>query len=122
MTPGLTISAREVDAIDLLDALGDDARRATWTLDRWVEATGCEHAKRLHELSEREATVPADELWPLLDGTQLIGGRIVGDLGDGAPWVMIESIRGDAWDVRSSDREVLARIVARYPGATPLPD
>lgn len=119
--PGLTCSARDADALDILQALGDDARRAMWRLDRWVEATGTRHADALHALAESGEAVPAETLWPLLDGTQLIGGRIAGALDGDPAWVVIESIRGDAWDVRSADGGVLARIAARYPGAAPLP-
>lgn len=49
--PGLTFSARDADALDILQALGDDARRAMWRLDRWVEATGTRHADALHARS-----------------------------------------------------------------------
>lgn len=119
--PGLTFSALGVDALDVLRALGDDARRATWRLDPWVEATGSGAAARVHALAESGDDIGAEALWPLLDDTQLIGGRITGALGGDPAWVVIGSIRGDAWDVRSADPRVLARVAARYPGAAPLP-
>lgn len=126
---GLTFSAWRtpdefVPLIDLLLAVGP------WTLGpvSWVVGdsefgTGWRGSDELARLALSSTPVPTRVLVDLVsDGVQLVDGDVscVKNSAE-APFLVLASVRGDSWDVRSTEQGVLDTVDRCFEGATAIP-
>lgn len=79
-----------------------------------VELARLANARRRLTNPERVAILP--------DGVQLVDGDVSCFAGQReSPFLVLASVRGDAWDVRSSDGSLLDAVRASFPGSADLP-
>ena len=125
MISGLTFSVwgteHPVMLSDLLGVLGPRAARATWVLDN-LEVAPSSVANRLHKVSDEKQPIKGVELRDLAAGeVQVIEGTLSAREAEHPdPWVVLRAVDGTAWDVLSSDAELLARVADQFPDATPF--
>jgi hypothetical protein len=110
------------DLIDILRLLGSRGMNAEWEISG-VECAGGAAADELHRRGEARDRVPGGTLLKLAaEVTQVIDGVFAGyRSGETHPWVVIRAVDSSAYDVKSDDEAVLARIRQRFPNAAELP-
>lgn len=124
---GITISEfddRGVLAVDLrhiLGALGDKAVKCHWLVEG-VEAIG-PNADKLHELSDKRATLTGDTLVGLANEvSQIVDGKFSAFENDAAtPWLVVSAVDSSAYDITSTDLLQLHDLLHRFPSAQFIP-
>jgi hypothetical protein len=122
--PGLAIPAyRDGDSIalsDLLDVLGGDATRSSWTLHD-LELAPSPAAERIYDAISDGSAVPGNRLRDLaVIGLQVIDGILEARAhAEADPWVSVRAVDGSWWDVVAADN-VLRRFQDAFPDAKRL--
>jgi hypothetical protein len=110
------------DLADILHTMTDDVLASRWTC-RGVDALGGPAADELERLSDDEATISGETLLQLAEGiTQTINGEFGAYKPDDTqPWLIIRAIDSTAFDVISSDDNVIAAIRRSFSDVADIP-
>jgi|SRR6185437_9467867 len=102
------------DLTDILQVAGARARSSTWRC-RSVECVG-PLADVLHEASDDGHTLSGDGLLDAAAGvTQVIDGAFTATGPEGGePWLVVRAVDSSLYVVVTDDRELLARLRARF--------
>lgn len=103
------------DLVDILRALGQDARTAVWSVDV-IECVG-DGADELYGASASGRRLPGEQLLVLASRTdQVVDGTFTAfrQDGDSKPWLVVRAVDSDAYDVSSRDDAALARLRAAF--------
>lgn len=126
---GVTILDRDINTgflafglHDILNLLGSDAIRSTWTA-RDVECLGDDAAKKLEEASDRAEPLDGAEFVGLvLEVHQVIDGEFSARLpNDACDWITIRSVDSSAYDVFTNRDDVLRKLVSRFRNVKEIP-
>lgn len=124
---GVTFSAWRgseiVPVIDLLLVAGRWILYATWRIRDAEFGTGWRASDELNVMSHHALPIPTSTLVDLVsDRVQMIGGDLTAFVeGVSSPYLTIRSVRGDEWDVYSTDESLLAAIREAFDGVTDVP-
>jgi len=124
--PGVTFSAwgkgGSIAAIEILLAVGPWIAAGEW-LVRSAEFGHGRGSAELNAMSNQVNMVSTLTLVELLsDGVQMTEGRLEAyRAGDGGRYLVVESIRGDEWDIRASDPDLLESVRRTFEGVVDLP-
>ncbi len=108
------------DLIDILAVLGAEAIAAQWQISG-VECFG-EAAEQLHQYSDAELALSGEELLNLAAKvTQVIEGTFAGyRLGDSSPWIIIDAVDGSAYDIQTSEEQILHQLRQKFRAVSDL--
>jgi hypothetical protein len=111
------------DLRDILDCLGPDVVRSTWTL-RNVECVGTTAAHELHEASDRREAIEGSRLVTLAgEIAQVIDGEFRARLpATRGIWVLVRAVDSGAYDVVTDREDVLQALRARFAHVAEGPD
>jgi len=95
----------------------------SWLVGDAELSTGSRGSAELTLLAGTTERVTTSRLVELVaDGVQLVDGDVSCFAGEAdEPFLVLASVRGDAWDVRSDDKGLLAAVRTSFPGSADLP-
>ena len=124
---GITISEldeRGILAVDLrhiLAALGKEATACRWQVEN-AEASG-PAAELLQELSDRRAIISGEELFTIANAIdQVVDGKFSAfECESNACWLVVSAVDSSAYDVTSSDAQLLQSLLGQFSSAKFIP-
>lgn len=113
-----------IPLIDVLLVLGRwIVRGVGWRFSEAEFAPGWRGSDELNTMSHQVTLTPTETLIDLIsDGVQLVDGRLEAFYDQFAdPFLVVQSVRGDEWDVYAADQDILDVITEAFEGVSEIP-